>query len=140
MKAERGFTIIEVLIATIILAALIGALVSPLGGLFRMTKDSQRLLDNTTLAQQVVERISREWQDADKFSRSCLDQSNPLPAGVTVEVTDLNPDATPAAPAYSLHSCTGAADSVLLKRVKVTAGGGGRKPAEIVLDIARPQS
>jgi len=139
VNGRSGFSIIEVLIATVILGVLVGALVGPLGGLFRMTQDNQKLLDNTTLAQQVVERVVREWQDPDKFSRSCLDAATPLPAGVSIEVIDLTDKADVASAPYALRSCSGPADSVLLKRVRVTANTSGRKAAVITLDIARPQ-
>jgi len=139
VNGRSGFTIIEVLIATVILGVLVGALVGPLGGLFRMTQDNQKLLDNTTLAQQVIERVVREWRDADKFSRSCLDASTPLPDGVSVAIYDLTDKADVASAPYAPRSCGGTADSVLLKRVKVTANTSGRKPAVITLDIARPQ-
>ncbi len=139
MNGRGGFTIIEVLIATVILGVLVGALVGPLGGLFRMTQDNQKLLDNTTLAQQVVERVVREWQDPDKFSRSCFDTSTPFPAGVSIKIYDLTDKADVASSPYSPRSCSGTADSVLLKRIKVTANVSGRKPAVITLDIARPQ-
>lgn len=139
MKGRNGFTIIEVLIATVILGVLVGALVGPLGGLFRMTQDNQKLLDNTTVAQQVIERVVREWKDVDKFSRSCLDASPPLPAGVRVEIADLTEKADVASTPYALRPCGGSPDGVLLKRVRVIANTSGRKPAEITLDIARPR-
>lgn len=141
MKQRAGFTIIEVLIATIILGVLIGSLVGPLGGLFRMTQRNQQLLDNTTVAQQAIEKVVRDWKDLGKFSRSCIDTDTQIPDDVTVTVQDLDASGDPVSPTgYSLSSsCTGPADSVPLKRVKVTANIGGNTPAVIVMDIARPQ-
>jgi len=132
-------TLIEVLVATAILGVLIGSLVGPLGGLFRMTKRNQQLLDNTTIAQQAMEKIIRDWQDVDYFSRSCLDSGTVLPSGVSVEIMDLNANADAISPYYSLRSCTVSADSVPLKRVKITANQAGGVDAVVVLDIARPQ-
>jgi len=140
MKGRTGFTIIEVLVATIILGVLIGSLVGPLGGLFRMTQRNQQLLDNTTLAQQVVEKIVREWQDSARFSKSCVRNSVQIPSGVTVTIQNLDSFGNPVAqPEYSLRSCGSSPDSVPLKRVKVVANANGGTAAVIVMDIARPQ-
>jgi len=139
MRRRTGFTIIEVLIATIILGVLIGSLVGPLGSLFRMTKRNQQLLDNTTIAQQSIEKIVRDWQDQSKFARSCIDPATQLPDGVTVAIQDLDANGDPVSPEYPLQCCGGSADSIPLKRVKVTAAANGGTPAVIVMDIARPQ-
>ncbi len=139
MKRSTGFSLIEVLIATIILGVLIGSLVGPLGGLFRMTKRNQEMLDSTTLAQQVVEKVMRDWRDPDNFARSCLNAATDIPDGVAVEVQDLNASGDPVSGYYPLRDCTSAADSVPLKRLKVTANANGGAPAEIVMDVARPQ-
>lgn len=139
MKGRTGFTIIEVLVATAILGVLIGSLVGPLGGLFRMTKRNQQLLDNTTIAQQSIEKIVRDWRDQSKFARSCIDPATQLPDSVSVTVQDLDANGDPASPAYPLQNCSGGTDNVPLKRVKVTAAANGGTPAVIVMDIARPQ-
>ncbi|WP_457636967.1 PulJ/GspJ family protein [Oceanithermus sp.] len=140
MKWRAGFTIIEVLIAAAILVVLIGSLMAPLGNLFRMTKRNQQLLDNTTIAQQAVEKIVRDWRDQSRFSHSCLDPGTRLPDGVTVTVQDLSVTGDPVSPmTYVLRNCSGSGDSVSLKRVTVTAAANDGKPAVIVMDIARPQ-
>jgi len=139
VRAAKGFTIVEVLIATMILGVLIGSILGPLGGLFRMTQRSQELLSNTTLAQQTVEKIVNDWRDIDKFSHSCISSSTVIPSGVTVEIQNLDSSGSVAtATAYSIQDCSSAADAVPLKRVKVTASANGTAPSVIVVDIARP--
>jgi len=142
MKKIVGFTIIEVLIATIILGVLVGSLVGPLGGLFRMTQRNQQLLDNTTVAQQTIEKIVREWQDVNKFDRSCVDSSVDIPTGVTVMVNNLMraDGKKPYSLGRPLNNCTVAPNTgILLKRVKVTAKINKGSPSVIIMDIARPQ-
>jgi type II secretory pathway pseudopilin PulG len=138
MNRSEGFSIIEALIATMILGVLIIAILGPLGGLFRMSKSNQQLLDNTTLAQHAAERIVREWHDPDRFEQGCLDlSSEPLPPGVTVTVQPLDTKATVSGPAQAVSDCPGTPLPAPLKRVTVRADAGGPK-AEIVLDVLRP--
>jgi len=112
----------------------------PLGGLFKMSKSNQQLLDNTTLAQQVAERIVREWSDPSRYDQNCLDlASKPLPAGVTVSVEPLDDTATPTAAPQTLADCAagGAPQPAPLKRIRVRAASGGPE-AEVVLDLRQP--
>ena len=139
MRKTFGFTIVEVLVATIILGVIIGVLMGPLGGMFRMTQLNQQLLDNTTIAQQVVEKIVADWQNPDNFSRSCLGVNSQLPYGALVTVQDLNVNGNPISAKYSLRSCSGLDDGVLLKRIEVTVSASGKMPAVIVFDVARRQ-
>lgn len=136
---RNGFSLVEALVATVILGVLLAAVLGPIGGLFKMSKSNQQTLNNTTLAQQVAERIVSAWTDPARFSGGCLDlAAEPLPAGVSVTVQDLDALAAPASAPQPLAACPGgASSSAPLRRVHIVAASGGPK-AEVVLDVARP--
>lgn len=62
MKSSRGFSLIELLAATVILGVLITVVLAPLAQLFRNTGRSGQTLRVTTQAQEVVEYIRGQWQ------------------------------------------------------------------------------
>jgi len=137
-KRLNGFSLIEALIATVILGVLLAAILGPIGNLFRMTKSTQQQLDNSTLAQQTAERILNAWQNPARFDQACIDLgATPLPAGVSVTVRPLDPDATPTGAAAPLANCPAPVASAPIKRLHVVADAGGPK-AEVVLDVGRP--
>ncbi len=138
MSTPKGFSLIEALIATLILGVLLLAVLGPIGNLFRMSKSNQQLLDNTTLAQQTAERVLNAWKDPARFQQACLDlAAEPLPAGVAVTVQLLDDVANPTAPPAALANCPGAAAPAPLKRVRVTASAGGPQ-AVVVVDVRAP--
>ncbi|HGY08556.1 MAG TPA: type II secretion system protein [Oceanithermus profundus] len=138
MNTSKGFSLIEALIATVILGVLLVAVLGPIGNLFRMSKSNQQLLDNTTLAQQTVESVLNAWKDPVRFEQACLDlTAEPLPDGVTVTVQPLDDVASPTAPAAALANCPAAAHPAPLKRVRVTASAGGPQ-AVVVVDVRAP--
>jgi len=138
MNRRSGFSIIEALIATVILGVLIAAVLGPLGNLFRMSKSNQQLLDNTTLVQSIAERVVREWQDPTRYEQGCLElTSAPLPAGVTAAAQPLDANANPTGPFQTLSDCPGTPQPAPLKRLRVRAASGG-PAAEVVLDLMQP--
>lgn len=138
MNRSVGFSLIEVVIATLILGVLLAAILTPIGGLFRMNKSSQQTLSNTTLAQQVAERIVGEWTDVAKFEGACLDlTSDPLPGGVTVQVRELDDQAAPTGAYQNLGGCPQTASNAPIKRVRIRAAAGG-PAAEVVVDVVHP--
>lgn len=135
---RAGFSLIEALIATLILGVLLTVALVPIGNLFHMAKSTQQQLDNNTLAQQVTERILNAWRDPARFDAGCLDLgSTPLPLGVSATVQPLDANAVPAGPATPLANCPASGTLAPLKRLHVVADAGGPK-AEVVLDVARP--
>lgn len=62
MKNSKGFTLIEMLAATVILGILITVVLAPIAQLFRNTSRSGQTLSVTTTAQEVTEYIRGQWQ------------------------------------------------------------------------------
>ena len=62
MNKSNGFSLIEMLAATVIMGVLIAAVLPPLAQLFRSTGRSDQTLRVTTQAQEVVEYIRGQWQ------------------------------------------------------------------------------
>ena len=63
MKSNhKGFSLIEVLAATVILGVLITAVLGPLAQLFRNTGRSDQTLRTTTQIQELVEYVRGQWQ------------------------------------------------------------------------------
>ncbi len=138
MNKTFGFSLIEAIIATVLLGVLLAAVLGPIGGLFKISKSNQQTLGNTTLAHQVAERIVKSWEDPAKFSGGCLDLvSEPLPAGVRVAVQDLDAYATPVSMPQPLSNCPGTTSSAPMRRVLITAANGG-PVVEVTMDVAKP--
>jgi len=139
MSRADGFSLIEVMIAIVILGILLAAILQPLGSLFRMSSSSRDLLERTTQAQQVAERVMREWQDPDKFERACLDlDTNPLPSNVTVSSRPLDLQAQPQAGYAYVASCPQPPSPAALRRLVVVVSGGEGPDAEIIVDVVKP--
>jgi len=139
MKRAHGFSLIEAMIAIAILGILLAAILQPLGSLFRMSSSSRDLLERTTQAQQVAERVMREWQDPSKFDQACLDlDTNPLPSNVTVRSRPLDLQAQPLAGYADVASCPQSPSPAALRRLTVVVSGGDGPDAEIVVDVVKP--
>ncbi|WP_456410149.1 PulJ/GspJ family protein [Oceanithermus sp.] len=139
MKRAHGFSLIEAMIAIAILGILLAAILQPLGSLFLMSSSSRDLLERTTQAQQVVERVMREWQDPSKFDQACLDlDANPLPSNVTVRSRPLDLQAQPLAGYAVVVSCPQSPSPAALRRLTVVVSGEDGPDAEIVVDVVKP--
>ncbi len=62
MKSKQGFSLIELLAATVIFGVLLTAVLAPLANLFRNTGSSTRTLQTTTQAQQMLEAVKGQWR------------------------------------------------------------------------------
>ena len=167
MKSTRGFTLIEMLAATVILGVLITVVLGPLGQLFQNTRRNDQALQATTQAQELVENIRGQWQsypaatvtNADgsttdtnlskrtesqrRYDKTCY---TPLPtvAGLTrtTEVRALDRSAAPGN-VLALTVCDSAPVSATvvpppMKRVSVTIKTADGNQSLLTLDIPRP--
>ena len=168
MKSIRGFTLIEMLAATVILGVLITVVLGPLSQLFQNTGRSAQKLQATTRAQELIEHIRGQWQSypltpdpvnsANDINASKRTESRrrydktcytPLPAvaGLTrdVEVRTLDRNANAVAGGMlALTACDDAPAPVttvpppMMKRVSVTVKTANGNQSQLTLDIPRP--
>ncbi len=81
MKSQEGFSLVELMAATVILGLLIAVVLAPLSNLFRQTAASSRTLQVSTQAQQVLESIKGEWRSvptpspSDYYTGGVFDQT-----------------------------------------------------------------
>ena len=168
MTSKAGLTIVELLVAAVLLGVLATAVLAPLTGLFQMTGRSSQTLTATTQAQEVVEYIQGQWrtyprpqnpanptpqdernreanaQSLSRYAQTCLANFPNIRDGLEVEVTvwELDRDANRGA-ALSVsrrQTCpTVTAVSPPMKRVNVTVQTSDpSNTASLTVDIPRP--
>ena len=156
MKNNQGFSLIEVLAATVLLGVMVTAVLAPLAQLFENTGDSGQTLRVTTQTQEVVEAVRGQWKvypitTSNDVNRAARDASlqryartcGTLPAAgggvvTTVTVQGLNRlGAQVSTPAYNA-ACTGALDYAEIKRVTVTGRAPDGTRTVFTVDVPRP--
>ena len=159
MKTSQGFSLIEMLAATVLLGVLVTAVLSPLAQLFKNTGGGGQTLRVTTQAQEIVEAIRGQWQsypiswnvagnDPDRaardasllrYARTC----GTLPTttnGLTVTVTvqSLNRlGSVVSNPTYS-SDCNAPLDYAEIRRVTVTTRATDGTQTIFMVDVPRP--
>lgn len=140
MRTEQGFTLVETLVAILLLSILIMMVTAPITGLFGMTRDSTRRLSATGQAQQALEYIKSEWEDVAKYNATCvLDTLNVATLGaVTVEALNYNGVST--GNVAFRNSCASATSNseAPIKRVTIVSTV-QTTSAQLTIDLARPQ-
>jgi len=140
MRAPKGFTLIEVLIAMVIFLVLTTVVTQSLLPVFSMTRKAQVQFDANQQAQQVIEAIRSAWLDPAKYKKTCAPIS--LPAHVSVQVQALDNQARPTGTLTFTANCAVAVPDttdIPAKRVVVTAKDeNGNVKARIILDIPEP--
>ncbi len=140
MNSPNGLTLIELLVATVLLGVIITVILAPLAGLFRITGESGRTLQASTQAQEVIEYVRGQWQDRDKYDKSCV-ASTAQTGGATITVVNLDSNANELSTSSLAGSCGGTPPSnpPLMKRLTVTiTSNDGVSQAVITVDIPRP--
>lgn len=144
-----GFTLIEVLVATMILGLIITAVLGPLTGMFGLTRKSMSQTDATSVAQATLEDVRGQWLDWNKYDAGCV-TGDAFPTTVSVSVQDLDRQLDPVGSAVSLTRSTLAAcpsatgprtgppptTSPALRRLTVTATVGGRS-STLITEVAQ---
>jgi type II secretory pathway pseudopilin PulG len=139
MRRTNGLTVVEALMAVLLLGVLIVVVLGPLPGLFGLVRDSDQALGMTTTAQEVIEVIRGQWRDPDRYHRTCL-EGVVIPDHVTVTVWALDRHANVTG-TLTLGPCGGGLPAVIppIKRVSVEVESlDGRQRARVTLDIPRP--
>ena len=150
----EGFSIIEILVAISILGVLLVVVNNLFLSSARLNTQSRGTLDQTTVAQRLMESVQGAWAVADSvnYDKACAPVT--VPSGYTVRYIDLNSRATPlvagstgtairANSGNATINCAGAAVTVTtpvppMRRIVVSAATGS-PPVTLQLDVVRPQ-
>lgn len=147
VRAEAGFTIIEVLVAIALFAIVVLVILAPLTGLFGLSQKSAQQTSATGLAQQAIEQIRGQWLDANRYGSNCV--VGTLSATVTVQDEDsqgtavvpnsppafaqTTATACPTTPASGIPTVSGPA----LRKITAVATVNGTI-STLVVEVARP--
>ncbi|WP_119674121.1 prepilin-type N-terminal cleavage/methylation domain-containing protein [Deinococcus sp. RM] len=141
---RAGFTLIEILVATLLLGVLVLTVLAPVTGLFGLSRSTNQRLTTTTTAQNTMEQIKGLWRNnGGNFDRNCLPGLTLTDTVVTVKDLDgtfaeQGTSATPStATTCGATALPGSFTPVPAKRVKVTTGS-GKYATTLTLDIAHP--
>ena len=153
-RHAEGFSIIEILVAISILGVLLVVVNNLFLSSARLNTQSRGTLDQTTVAQRLMESVQGAWAVADSvnYDKACAPVT--IPSGYTVRYIDLNSRATPlvagstgtairANSGNATINCAGAAVTVTtpvppMRRIVVSAATGS-PPVTLQLDVVRPQ-
>lgn len=145
-----GLTIVEVLIAMVILGLLTAFMVSPVVNSIRASSSARDSASASSQTRRVMEGIRAQWvQDPSKYAANCVPSSAvSIPPAVSVSVADVTPayTATNATSSDSVGtfsavtasgSCTtGLVSSVPVKRLVVTFTG--QNLSRLSVDVPNP--
>lgn len=157
MNKSDGFTIIEILVAILILGIFLAVLSTTLTGSLRMNQDSQRQLNTASEAQRILEDIRSTWSTMANYNSACVSELT-VPDGYTVQFINLSSRAQPitqenqvanppsAAPTNTLNTssgatCTASTNALLsttpvssptMRRIIVQTGKTGVNNAQVV--------
>ncbi len=135
-KPESGFTILEILMAMVLLGVLLIVVLSPMTGLFKMSRGTNNNVSSTMKSQNIMEQIKGVWASQSLYDRDCLPNLNTT--GSTVIVTNLNDDLSLGAvvPYSADPNCSTLTPDnpvITMKRIQIDTG-----TASLVLDLQRP--
>ncbi len=158
MKSEQGFSLIELLAATVIFGVLLTVVLTPLANLFRNTGSSTRTLQTTTQAQQVLEAVKGQWRapptpsttdatvrddndaarDAARtnYDLSCYPGVT-VPATATVIIRPVDRNGVAGAPLNCSASMPALSNIPVMKRITVTVRSNDSETV-LSVDVPRP--
>ncbi len=149
--SNKGFTIIEVLIAILLLSIIILLVLGSLNGLFGLSRKSTTQVNASSRTQAVMEEARGQWQNQIAYDRACLNSSTDL-SGVTISLQDKDaagvnmgstytPRQAPDCQDGTVTAATGASDPPAPLRaitVTFTTPAGTTSPSQLVLEMSRP--
>jgi len=140
----QGFTIIEVLVAIVLLAIVVTAILIPLTGFFGVTRRSTQQVTATNLSQQTVEQIRGEWLNQGKYDQGCVTTALPstVPT-VSIQNEDVQGNAVGTAGTLTVSASCGSGSLPAgppLRKVTVTTvvSGQASNTSTLVVEVARP--
>ncbi|UQN05552.1 type II secretion system protein J [Deinococcus sp. QL22] len=135
---QAGFTIIEVLVSIMLLSIIVLVILTPLSGLFNMTRRSDQQIAATQVAQRTLETIRGEWLSGARYRQACV--SAPIPQmtpPIAVNVQSLDREGSVTTTAALKTTCGTAADDPPLRRIQVVVKV-GKAVSNLSVDVARP--
>jgi prepilin-type N-terminal cleavage/methylation domain-containing protein len=91
-QATKGLTLIEILIALVLLGFIVTAITQPIVSSFQIARTNRLSLDATSEAQRIIETIRGQWQSPSLYDSNCAVVT--LGANKTVTLRQLNSDGT----------------------------------------------
>lgn len=144
-RKTDGFTILEVMVAILIMMIILAIVMVPLSQSFRSSSNTSKTANTSAVAQQVIEQVKGAWRVQANFDRNCI-SGLALPAATALAVQRVNEDGTlgSAETANTAASCGTAAlatgfTPAVFKRVTVTSGAAtDTTKTTLILDLRRP--
>ena len=153
-----GFSLIEVLAATVILGVLITVVLAPLTNLFKQTGKSGETLQTSTQAQEVLEAIKGQWRTpptpstTDASTRTSNDAARnsarmnydlscypgvTVPATATVVIRPVDRDGVAGSPLTCATAVPAISTIPVMKRITVTTRS-NNSAVTLSVDVPRP--
>lgn len=135
---QAGFTIIEVLVSIMLFSIIVLVIITPLTGLFSMTRRSDQQMSATQTAQRIIETVRGEWLSETNYRQVCL--AAPLPVmtpPLEVNVKSLDQQGNVLATRVLQATCGTPADDPPLRRIQVTVKV-GNAVSSLSVDVPRP--
>ncbi|MDB5044244.1 MAG: hypothetical protein JWQ08_294 [Deinococcus sp.] len=135
---QAGFTIIEVLVSIMLLSIIVLVIITPLTGLFSLTRRSDQQISATQTAQRILEGVRGEWLNGARYSQACV--VVPLPVmtpPVEVNIKSLDLQGNVVSTGVLQTTCGTPADNPPLRRIDVTVRV-GKAVSNLSIDVARP--
>lgn len=155
IQSTKGFTIVEILMAILLLSIIILVVLGSLNGFFGLSRQATTQSTLTNQAQAIMEDVRGQWQDVVSYSKSCIKvtTAGQAPNGAVISVVDEDASGTaisgPYTPIFSTN-CTLAAvvkpaaaiANAPLRRVSITMTSSGTSTpsmnSTLVLEIVSP--
>ncbi|MFC5596473.1 type II secretion system protein [Deinococcus cellulosilyticus] len=129
-RSQQGFTVVEILMALLIVGLILGTTVVQVSNLFKTNRQNTSVLSVNTLAANELENIKESWSQLSSWELGVYTPSNTQVAFSCANWTNFA-----SAPTSFSSACVGAS---YLKRVKLVVTGTNNKTITVFLDIAKP--
>ena len=153
--STKGFTIIEVLMAILLLSIIVLLVLGSLTGLFGLSRTTTKQVDASSRTQAVMEEVRGQWLNQNAYDRACLNSATDL-KDVTISLQDEDSSGKPIGSPYKPTQATDCQDiavavaagatvpatplrSITVKFTPATpSSGNSSNLSELVLEVSRP--